>query len=141
MAREEPIPVDTISSMRPTSMPDCSARAIDSAMPTIEQAKLTWLQSLAVWPAPARSKKKIRDEKLSRMGRTGAASASEMPAIRVRVPATAPASPPVTGQSKAWTSLTAAASWISRASRGEDVVRSMSQLPLRALASRPSPAR
>ena len=104
----------------------------------MQEARLTWLQSLAVWPPPGWSKYMTFAEKVSRMGSTGAASSSVAPTMSVRVPSSAPFWPPVTGQSKACLSSTSAASWMSRASCGELVVRSMSQAPR--LATRMSPS-
>ena len=94
-------------------------------MPTMEAASDTWLASLAAWPLPGPPKQKILEEKASSSSRTGAMSASVAPTISVRVPACAPASPPVTGQSKACLPMVSAASAMSRASSGELVVRSM----------------
>ena len=104
----------------------------------MQEARETWLQSLAVWPPPGTSKKKRLDEKHSSTGSTGAAASSVTPMISVRVPSIAPCSPPVTGQSKACLSSTSAASWMSRASCGELVVRSMSQAPFLAVRMSPS---
>ena len=61
--------------------------------------------------------------------------------MSVRVPARAPSSPPVTGQSTACLSMTSAASWMSRASWGEEVVRSTIQAPLRTVRMSPSVVR
>ena len=107
----------------------------------MHEASDTWLQSLAVWPAPGASKYMIFEEKVSSTGNTGATSASRAPTIRVRVPASAPVWPPVTGQSKACLSMTSAASWMSRASCGDDVVRSTIQAPFLAARRMPSDAR
>ena len=94
-------------------------------MPTMDAASDTWLASLAAWPLPGPPKQKILDEKVSSTARTGAISCSVAPTMSVRVPAIAPASPPVTGQSNACLSMVSAASAMSRASSGALVVRSM----------------
>ena len=104
----------------------------------MQEARLTWLQSLAVWPPPGTSKYMILEENDSRMGSTGAACSAVAPTMSVSVPSSAPFWPPVTGQSKACLSSTSAASWMSRASCGELVVRSMSQAPRFATRMRPS---
>ena len=70
-------------------------------MPTMDEASATWLASLADWPLPAPPKQQMRLQKVSSSGRTDSMSRSVAPTMAVSVPAMAPASPPVTGQSKA----------------------------------------
>ena len=110
-------------------------------MPTMQAPSDTWLASLAAWPLPAPSKQQMFAAKVERISRTGAMSFSVAPTIAVSVPAIAPDSPPVTGQSNAIRPVTWAASAISRASSGELVVRSIRTAPGLVHASRPSPAR
>ena len=137
-ARVAPMPEPTISQTSPTGRPWARANATASQAPAMAPASETWLQSLAAWPAPGRPNQKMRLEKASRAPSSGAAWASVAPAMRVRVPASAPSWPPVTGQSKAVTSMAAAASESSRASSGRDVVRSTRNVPGSAADSRPS---
>lgn len=141
MAPEAPVPPRIIARVWARSSPLCSASESASAMPTMLEARATWLASLAAWPLPAPPKQKIVRENVSRTGRIASMSRSVAPAISVRVPAMAPASPPVTGISKACLPMVSAASAISRASSGELVVRSTRYAPSLAEASRPSPER
>ena len=141
MAPELPVPEQIISRTFSTSRPFCCAKESASAMPTMELARATWLESFAAWPLPAPPKQKILEVKVSSTSRTGSMSRSVAPTMAVRVPAMAPPSPPVTGQSKACLPQTSAAPAMSRASSGALVVRSIRYAPSLADASRPSPAR
>ena len=58
MAPVEPVPEQIISRTCSTSRSFCWAKESASAMPTMELASATWLESLAAWPCRRRQSRK-----------------------------------------------------------------------------------
>ncbi|BAH91293.1 Os01g0742350 [Oryza sativa Japonica Group] len=121
-------PVEMASSHFATSSPALCAYTMPSTSPTMVDAIAIWLPSFARCPAPGPPMYSAFPISLNR-GARRATTAASPPAKMESVALRAPRSPPETGASTAAQLLAAAASAISAARVGSEVVMSTSNPP------------
>src|SRR5882672_1892274 len=109
--------------------PSLSARTNASHTPIMEMPRIRLLQILAACPLPGAPAWITALPILSRIGRAAAKAFSLPPTIKVSVAASAPATPPDTGASRASKPALAAAAWTTRAVSTSMVEQTMSSVP------------
>ena len=109
--------------------PASSASAKASHAPIIDTPNSILLQILAAWPAPPSPQCTPRLPIMSKNGSPLAKAASDPPTIKVRLPASAPTTPPDTGASRHRTPAASARLWSSRAVATSIVEQSIRSAP------------
>ena len=110
-------------------------------MARLAQATAIWLQALVVCPAPLPPMRLMFFPMASKTGRQSSKTACSPPTMIDSVPCRAPTSPPLTGASSMCTPDSLRRAEISRVTRGEMVLMSMTVAPLRAPWTTPSSPR
>ncbi len=124
-----PDEVEATSNSAWCDRPSFSASTNASATPIIEIPRIMLLQILAACPAPASPQCTLLRPIRARTGSARAKASALPPAMKVRVAAVAPPTPPETGASRPARPRAAALSWAARALATSMVEQSISRAP------------
>jgi hypothetical protein len=134
------LPLDPLmaSSITSWSSPNSLPTSIASELTSRWVADSKLLSAFSAWPAPTGPTCSTRLPRTSSIRRTAATGSSAPPAVIIRLPATAPRTPPDTGASTIGTPCSSASAASSRVRTGSDEDMSIRTAPGAIRASSPS---